>query len=60
MFTPRYNITEWFSVKAASKEIQGPSEKGSGLCARKSTMAQDVLERAHVGSYGGRLLAPDL
>lgn len=37
MFTPSYNITEWFSVKVASKEIQGPSEKGSGLCARKST-----------------------
>lgn len=43
MFTKSHNITEWFSIKVASKEIQGPSEMGSSLC------VESLLE--HVKSW---------
>lgn len=50
MFTQSYNITGWFSIKVASKEIQGPVEMGPGLGARKFVRACEVLERVCVGS----------
>lgn len=56
MFTKSHNITEWFSIKVASKEIQGPSEMGSSLCARKCVRACEVLEKVCMSSqiHGGR------